>query len=236
MFDRVQDNQKIELNQSFAEGSLKNSAAIASIEVWEIDQVVNYIDSLPSEGTVKGSILTRPSGFELFSDSLVQRRYDYRNQTYPDPSELPEWQRQTFGNCKEHVFDRALIARVGPAITGVLYCRWIKQLPFNPEKSYWSYNLSYVDIHADWRDRGIASSLLKALDQQTWLHDKIIRMTDFTQDGKKWLCKTVDRELKAERYILLPPNYCWVNLPVEVGIWDSPTVRGRSAMALGVTY
>jgi hypothetical protein len=80
-------------------------------------------------------------------------------------------------------------------------------------------------VHEAWQKRGIAVALLKALDKQPWMNKKILKLTSFSLMGRERLSNVIFRELKAKNYIVLPEDYCWINLPTEAGVWDAPRCR-----------
>jgi hypothetical protein len=85
-----------------------------------------------------------------------------------------------------------------------------------------------VDVHEAWRARGVATTLLRELDKQPWLSDKILWLNGFTPLGRERLPSVLKRELSAEKYIVLAPAYEGNSLPTEPGAWVSPTKRASA--------
>jgi GNAT superfamily N-acetyltransferase len=160
----------------------------------------------------------RAPGFSILNRRFIHR--EYHSDVYPDPYVCPPWQRQSFGECRSGEFDRALIARVGPCVVGILCCQW-KQISIDDKQRFWAYQLAFVDVHESWRDRGLSSALIRELDKQEWLRGKILHLSSYTPEGFRRLRKVVSRELRAEEYIVLHQEYCTTELPTAAGRWIS---------------
>lgn len=202
---------------SRGEYALKGVPAIASVEVWNVRQVREFLLGFDPGAFDRHG---RPPGFSLFNRRFITR--EQCSDVYPEPHSCPEWQRQSIGGRRSGAFDRALVARVGPVVAGILYCEW-RQI--KSDCSFWAYHLAFVDVHESWRDRGISSALLRELDKQEWLRGKILQLSGYTCDGATKLRKVVSRELKAEEYMVLDPEYCTTALPTSAGRWISYSER-----------
>ncbi len=186
--------------------------ARASIEDWSFYNVAQYVSSFHKDELHGHECLP---GFTMFGKQILQR-IKYSKSSYPDPQSLSEWERQDQGNCPAHQFDHALVARVGPAVVGVLYCQW------SHLGNFWYYYLRYIDVHSAWRGLGVASSLLENLDKADWLKNKAVYLTDLTDDGKRFLVGTIKKTLKPKDYIILANDYPGEDLPPSAGFWTDP--------------
>lgn len=195
------------------EFSLKGVPAIAALEVWAVRQVKEFLLGFDQKALNSND---RPPGFSIFNRRFITReRY---SEVYPDPDTCPLWQRQPTGGRCSGEFDRALVARVGPCVAGILYCEW-KQI--GVDRKFWAYHLAFVDIHESWRDRGLSSALIRELDKQEWLRGKILQLSGYTPEGLTKLRNVISRELKAEHYMVLHPEYYTTALPTSAGRWIS---------------
>ena len=196
---------------------MASAALTPAVQSWVLADVEAFLRSFSPE---QFDSKLRTCGFGILGRRFLKR--GIVAEEYPDPEGLPCWQRQERGGCSSSTFDRALVARVGPDIVGIVYCEWLR-MP--GETSAWVYALSMVDVHEAWRGRGVATTLLRELNKQPWLSDKILWLTGFTPLGRERLPSVLKRELSAETYIVLAPAYEGSSLPTEPGAWISPTKR-----------
>ena len=200
---------------SLAELSMIHAQIEPSIELWHLPTLAAFLSSIPRE---QYDAKLRPPGFGILNRRFL-RRSDVAER-YPSPDALPKWQRQERGECSSSEFDRALIARLGSEVIGIVHCEW-KRCTLGHD--FWAYELALVDVHEAWRERGIATSLLRALDEQSWLSGKILKMTSFTPLGRERLPGVLKRHLRAKNYIVLAPWYEASTLPTAPGSWGSST-------------
>lgn len=201
----------------FGECSLKGSLAIASIELWDGRQVSEFLRGFEADAFDSHD---RPPGYALLNRRIVSRGES--SEVYPNPESCHPWQRQATGGRQSGEFDRALVARIGPCVAGILYCDW-KKVP-SESGPFWAYHLPFVDVHESWRGRGIASALIRDLDSQEWLRGKILQLSSYTRDGYEKLRHVISRSLRAEEYIVLHPEYASDTLPPSAGRWASSGV------------
>ena len=190
---------------------------LAHIDVWNVRQVASYLSGFDAKELDSHG---RPPGFALLNERFISRARS--SESYPDPSTLPLWQRQPHGECPSSTFDRAIVAQVGPCVTGILYCEWMRMRNGDP---FWGYHLAFVDIHKSWRGLGLASALFRDLDSQEWLRGKILQLSSYTREGSQHLRHVIRRELKADEYMMLSCDYDSTALPETVGRWHSRSTR-----------
>lgn len=204
-------------DQSLSKLCMGRAALALSVLSWRLADVEAFLRSFsPEQFDSKG----RPPGFDILNRRFLNR--GVVAEKYPEPESFPCWQRQERGARSSSTFDRALVAQVGPEIVGIVYCEWLR-MP--GENAPWVYALSMVDVHEAWRGRGVATALLRALDEQPWLSDKILWLNGFTPLGRERLPSVLKRELAAQNYIVLAPTYEDSSLPTAPGAWVSPTKR-----------
>jgi GNAT superfamily N-acetyltransferase len=203
------------ITNSLAELRMRHTRIEPSIELWQLPNLKAFLSSIPRE---LYDAKLRPPGFDI-----LNRRFLARSEvadSYPSPEALPQWQRQERGECSSSEFDRALIARHGSEVVGIVHCEW-KRCTLG--EHFWAYELAMVDVHQAWRERGVATSLLQALDEQSWLSGKILRVSGFTPLGRERLPGVLKRHLRAKSYIVLAPSYEDATLPTAPGSWSSST-------------
>jgi hypothetical protein len=184
---------------SMVELSLPRRDIVMTVERWTSWQVAEYLLSFNVRDFNQNG---RPPGFDLLSRRLLIRQH--KSGHYPDPSTLPEPQRQPYGLCGSVEFDKALVARVGPCMVGILYCEWLR---LERDETFWGYNLSFVDVHESWRGNGIGSSLIRHLNKEPWLQGKNLCLTCYTALGQERLAHVVARELTSTEFALKQPWY-----------------------------
>ena len=118
--------------------------------------------------------------------------------------ELPDNQRQPYGDCQSANFDQALAAIVRPCLVGIVYCEWSY---FKRDEAFWGYNLSCVDVHQSWRGHGIGTALIKQLNSEPWLTGRNLCLTSYTLLGKERLAHVIDRELTSMKFAVTQPWY-----------------------------
>lgn len=186
-------------SENSTEANLPGRDTLFSVERRTSHQIAHYLSSF---GLREFDHNGRPPGFSILSRRLIARHHTSRY--YPDPLELPEAQQQPYGNCGSVEFDKALCAMVGPCLIGIVYCEWML---FKRDETFWGYNLSFVDVHASWRENGIASALIKRLNIEPWLAGKNLCLTSYTGLGQERIAHVVTRELTSTNYTLKQPWY-----------------------------
>lgn len=184
---------------NLAEHCLPHRDIVMTIERWNGGEVARYLSSFDRSEFDKNG---RPPGFDILNRRLISRQD--RSRHYPDPSEVPENQRQPYGDCGNSNFDHALAALVGPCLVGIVYCEW---LYFNRDEPFWGYNLSFVDVHQSWRGHGIGTALIKQLNSEPWLTGRNLCLTSYTLLGQERLAHVIDRELTSTEFALKRPWY-----------------------------
>ena len=105
-----------------------------AVQSWVLADVEAFLRSFSPE---QFDSKLRPCGFDILNRRFLKR--GVVAEEYPDPEGLPCWQRQERGGCSSSTFDRALVARVGSEIVGIVHCEWVR-MP-GPTSS-WVYALS----------------------------------------------------------------------------------------------
>lgn len=184
---------------SIAELRLPHRDIVLTVERWDSRQVAEYLLSFNLREFDHNG---RPPGFDILNRRLLVRQH--KSAYYPDPATLPESQRQSHGECGSVAFDKALVARVGPCMVGILYCEWLR---LERDETFWGYNLSFVDVHESWRGNGIGSSLIRHLNKEAWLQGKNLCLTCYTALGQERLAHVVARELTSTEFAIKQPWY-----------------------------
>lgn len=185
--------------QSIAELTLPRRDIVLTVERWNSRQVADYLISFNLREFDHNG---RPPGFDILNRRLLTRQH--KSAYYPDPATLPESQRQSHGDCGSVNFDKAIVARVGPCMVGILYCEWLR-LP--RDEPLWGYNFSFVDVHQSWRGNGIATSLVRHLNTEPWLKGKNLCLTCYTALGQERLAHVLARELTSTEFTIKQPWY-----------------------------
>lgn len=184
---------------NLGEHSLPTRDLVATIERWDGKQVAEYLSSFNRDEFDRNG---RPPGFNILSRRLLFRQD--RSRHYPDPSNLPETERQLFGDCGSSAFDKALVAMVGPCLVGIVYCEWLQ---FKQNETFWGYNLSFVDVHESWREQGIGSALITQLNTEPWLKGRHFCLTSYTMLGQERIAHVIERELRSQEFSIKQPWY-----------------------------
>jgi hypothetical protein len=144
-------------------------------------------------------------GFKYFSEDTIRRSFVPKTERY-DPSQVTLLER-----C-DTPEDVGLAVTSSKKLLGILYCRWGKW-----NDSFWAYGLAFVDVHKEYRRKGIARSLFRALDETPFLQSKILKLTHFDTPEGAALSTVISEELKAKSYALVPADY----------YGGTPTLPGR---------
>jgi len=184
---------------NLAEHCLPNRDIVMTVGRWDVGQVAHYLSSFDRNEFDRNG---RPPGFAILSRRIISRHE--RSRHYPEPSDLPEEQRQPYGDCGSSRFDKALVALVGPCLVGIVYCEW---LYFKRDEPFWGYNLSFIDVHESWREHGIGSALIKQLNSEPWLKGRNFCLTSYTLLGQERIAHVIDRELTSTEFALKQPWY-----------------------------
>ena len=111
-----------------------------------------------------------------------------------------------------------LVASISKKIIGVLKIEWGAET-----KDYWHYVLSQIDVHNDFREKGIGVRLIKELNDLDVLRYRVLRMPRvFTEMGAKYVKPVLERDL-------MPNKSCVIHGPIcstRATLPDSPGVYG----------
>lgn len=184
---------------NLAEHCLPRRDIVVTLERWDVGQVARYLASFDRNEFDQNG---RPPGFDILNRRLISRQERCRH--YPNPSELPDAQRQPYGDCGSSAFDKALVALVGPCLVGIAYCEW---LYLKRDEDFWGYNLSFIDVHQSWREHGIGTALIKQLNSEPWLKGRNFCLTSYTLLGQERLAHVIERELTSTEFTLKQPWY-----------------------------
>ena len=173
---------------NLAEHCLPDRNIVLTIERRNGGQVARYLWSFDRGEFFKTDVLQNSTSLLVASS---------RDRIDPAPSELPDNQRQPYGDCQSANFNQALAVIVGPRLVGTVYCEW---LYVTTDDAFWGYNLSFVDEHLSWRGHGIGTALIKQLNSEPWLTGRNICLTKYTLLGQERLTHVFDRDLTSTEF------------------------------------
>ena len=175
-----------------AEHCLPHRDIVLTIERWNGGEMARYLSSLDRGEFEQNG---RPPGFDFLTRRLISRQD--RPRLYPGPSELPDNQRQPYGDCQSANFGQSLAAIVRPCLVGIEHCEWVY---VTRDDAFWGYNLSFVDVHQSWRGHGIGTALINQLNSKPWLTGRTLCLTSYTLLGQERLAHVIDGELTSTEF------------------------------------
>lgn len=190
----------------------------ARLEVWNLEELEAYASQeleIEEHDNYEKRVY---EGFKYFDPGLFYRMKEFDPaKDYSVEEELSPLEEQLDPNLRNTGYHRAIVAFHEETLCGVLVCQWIKR-----GYSFWHYHIQYVDVRKDYKNIGIGTALIRALDQSEFLKAKILLIGMFSEDGKKYMKQVIKRELKAENYARISEYYDSDTPPTDFGVYTSP--------------
>jgi GNAT superfamily N-acetyltransferase len=186
------------------------------LALWDLPALCRYVCNARAGGEVsynfdKGTV----SGFRYFGCNVFEREPTLAASRYRDTTEMSLLERQEYSTRNDGEYDRALVALDRGNVCAVLFCVWIKDsLPF------WRYHLRWLDVHEEYRNRGVGSAMLEALDGAKFLSGKILQLSCFSNEGRSFLRRAIGEKLTAQSYALIGNMYARLFPPRHAGAYD----------------
>ncbi len=179
------------------------------LDVWDHSKLEDYVSQV-------GEDLENYPGFRYFCYGSIMINinglnfYDYDEAENLSDLEILNEEKKS----RTVEYSKAVVAQSqDEKLVGIIYCHWQREI----YKEFWRYFLRYLDIQKGFREVGLATQMLRFLDNADFLDQKILLLSKF-EEG--FIAKTFMRELKAKNYSLIPP---WINsyeLPKKVGVYS----------------
>ena len=185
-----------------------------TIEQWDYNQLAEYLaqDHLLDEEK-DGKVL---KGFMYLRQELPSRfenQDPYHNYCSITHKDLTVMEIMRILHKRREQYHHALITKRQHDVVGALIAQWVK---FHEE--FWHYHIRFVDVREDCRNQGIATKLLRTLNEADFLKQKILYMGMLSVDGERYLRHIVHREMKARDYALVFEDYIGPT-PITSGIY-----------------
>lgn len=187
----------------------------ATIHTWNFQQLKKYVSKDLSTST--NGMLRHFNGFRFLGPNTAYEMEILRVEIkYEKEKTLSPLEIQPDRSLPKEKYHKSLVALIDEEVCGIAICQWIKDsMPF------WRYHIKLIDVNEKFRNLGVGTNLVKALDKAVFLDSKIIQDGRYTEDGKKYIQKAVQRELKGERYAFIPNDYLLTSAPRKKGIYDA---------------
>jgi len=181
-----------------------------NIETWNFEQLEKY--SLENIKPLKNGETFQ--GFNLFRPSSLNCLKCHRDVPYKENQNLTPLEIQTERHLDNIQYHRALIAFHKKELCGIYFLKWIKN-----SENFWHYHPSYLEVHQKYKNKGLGTNLVKALDKSNFLNSKILMLGTYTYEGELYIEKIVNKELKAKNYALITYYYESSSPPLKPGIY-----------------
>lgn len=196
---------------------LKNNQE-AVIDTWSFYKLEDYVSQdLPVSKTLsRGRVVFQ--GFTFLRPNLAWevRRYDQEHD-YSKEKQLSPLENHLDINKPREDYHKAIIAKQDESLIGILLCQWVKS-----PGGFWRYHIRLLDVHEDHKNQGVASNLVRELNQADFIKGKILQRGESTIEGQMHLTKLMKHELKAQDYAVIPPDYCSIEPPITFGMHRRP--------------
>jgi GNAT superfamily N-acetyltransferase len=175
---------------------------VARIAIWGIDEIAEFASRDIPTYDLNNMGDKAFLGFAYLGPSLPEdlRRVD-PDHDYARASNLSPMEVQPDGGLPKEMYHRMVTASVDGKLAGIRVCQWTHFGRF------WSYHGRWVDVHEDYRNLGIGTGLVRAVDQADFLKDKILRIGMFSPLGGMYMKNVLQRELKALDYAVVYGDY-----------------------------
>lgn len=194
----------------------------AAIEVWGYDELKDYVEGQKMK---KDDAFNYPhvKGFRFLSNVAVDNML-YRGSPVFTGKNLTMMERQDISGLHKKAYVRSLAAAYDNELIGIMAFNWVRDsensshlmdnLPF------WRYYAEFLDVRKDFQNQGIGTSLIKFLDESSFVENKILHLSKYVSKGELYAKPVIERELKARKYALIPNNYSIKTPPGKPGIYD----------------
>ncbi len=138
----------------------------AHLEEWNYDDLAEFVtrkshplEERPGKTVIKGFSYLRPS----LADDL--RETDKTN-PYSSEKNLSEMETQPDNSCPNESYHRAIVAKDSEtgAVMGATLLVWKKD-----DRNFWRYRARFVDVHSDYKNNGVGTALVQAIDGADFL-------------------------------------------------------------------
>ncbi len=185
----------------------------ATIEIWDNNQLEDWLNMGHETYTTEGTLKIR--GFEYLQLSEVRDRRVSRGNIYSQENNLSPLEIQSERKLEKDAYDRSIVGLVDEELAGIWIFNWIKTWNF------WNYYSKFFDVRKDYKNNGLATILIKTLNQAEFIKGKIVQIGNYSPEGRKYLCHLINREMKAEDYARILKGDCPFQAPTEFGVYGS---------------
>jgi hypothetical protein len=190
----------------------------AKLPIWRYPDIESYVEQEHPTYELNNMGDKAFSGWAYFGPSLAYdlEHTDMRNDyDTSDAQELSPLEIQTPGGQGKKNYHRAIVATLGGEPIGITVCEWTK---FSSD--YWNYHLRYIDVDETYKNQGVGTNMIRALDEADFLKGKILKTSMFSQEGHRFIRHVMQRELKAEDYAVIYDDY-YGGRPTAFGTYPS---------------
>lgn len=97
---------------------------------------------------------------------------------------------------------RILIAKNNDELCGIVCCTWLSP---NKRTDFYRYVLDFIDVREDFRGIGLGTILTKHLDMSDFLRGKILEISHYSNEGRKYIKKVFETHLTGKGYQIIFP-------------------------------
>ena len=166
---------------------------------------------------VKTGELYHFENFTYFGSEVIEVLDSYDSKIYSeDSANLTSLELHENMSLLDKEYHRFVVASYDDEIIGILVSDWIKDLRY----PFWSFRIGFIDVHNDYKELGVGTNIISALDKADFLDSKIVRIGNFSIEGELYILPVINKSLKAKNYALLFSNSGLKVPPNEVGVYD----------------
>jgi len=188
-----------------------------TIDTWGYNQLKDFVKNSGVQ-VVQTGMNYHLDCFRYLGPSAMQSLESYNSRNYFNSSEnLTKLELQENMNLFDTDYHRALCIFDEDDLIGIIICEWINDSHY----PFWCYHINFIDVHTEYKNLGVGTNLMKALDKANFLDSKVLQRGQSSEEGSLYISHVAERELNAENYALIPWDYRLRIPPEDVGVYDS---------------
>lgn len=159
-----------------------------------------------------------PSKFEFVNIDILNSSHSKYNSYCKQNKPLAPFEKQAVFK-ESNDYNVNVVARIGEKLIGLSIMLWFYDSL--GDSNLWNYRSKLLSVKTDYENMGVATNILKTLEQVPEIQGKVLRFGNFSDDGKHYLRKKIPKIFTNKSYYLFPKDdsYYTNPFPKEYGCY-----------------
>lgn len=175
-------------------------------------------DLLKIQTNYKSKSVDEPlNGFKFLRKNQAEIQFILASSRYNETNNLRIFEKQEQKLEYDFEHDINIVALNNKQITGIIMLEWMMNTIGTD--ILWNYKNRFIEVNKNYRSLGIATNLLKTLEQLPEIQGKIIQFGDYEPDGMKFIKPIIPKIFSNNNYYIMPKRKTYDKLPKEFGCY-----------------